>query len=304
VSSRPPGDAASVLLTGGTSYLGLALAGRLTAAGHRVTAVVRPGSDVARLQRLDPPPRVVVHDGDTVSLVEAVAAARPDVVAHLASAYRREHSVADVEPLVVSNILFGTQLLEAMHRAGCRRIVAAGTYFQHFDTDGYRPLNLYAATKQAFEDVLTYYVDAHRLEATTLVLYDVYGPGDDRPKLMNAIRKALVGGEPVSLADRAVEIDAVFVDDAVAALETAVGLLDHGALPGTHRFAVSSQERCTLSELVSTFEEVAGRSVPVVWGGYPTPERSIVIPWTGPPLPGWEPRWSMRDGIRRFLAAP
>jgi dTDP-4-dehydrorhamnose 3,5-epimerase len=285
VSSPPPGDRPSVLLTGATSYLGVSLVDHLQRSGSTVTAVVRPTSPIERFDGLERAPTVRVHDGTTSSLVDIVEDVAPGVVVHLATLYRREHTVEDVEGLIVTNVLLGAQLLEAMRRSGHRRLVGAATYFQHYDTDGFRPLNLYAATKQAFEDVLAYYVDAHAFEAITLVLYDVYGPGDWRPKLMDAIRNAQQTGEPLALPERDVEMDLVYVADAVAAIARAVTMLDAASVAGAERYAVGSGRRCRLSELISLFEEVAGRPVPHEWGRYPTPERAIATPWVGTTSP-------------------
>src|SRR4051812_1833664 len=91
--------------------------------------------------------------GSTERIVARLKACKPDVVFHLASLFVSDHRVQDVQNLVESNLLFGTQLLEAMAQAGVKRIINTGTSWQcpH-------PFNLYAATKQAFESILGYYV--------------------------------------------------------------------------------------------------------------------------------------------------
>ena len=67
-----------------------------------------------------------------------------------------------------SNITFGTQLVEAMVANGCYQFVNTGTSWQHYENDEYNPVNLYAATKQAFEDILRYYVETSALRVITL----------------------------------------------------------------------------------------------------------------------------------------
>jgi hypothetical protein len=48
--------------------------------------------------------------------------------------------------LIQSNVLFGTQLLEAMGVNNTRNIVNTGTFWQHYNNEDYNPVCLYAAT--------------------------------------------------------------------------------------------------------------------------------------------------------------
>ena len=107
-----------MLITGATSYVGVALTERLNATDHVVHAVVRPTSNVSRLQALDPAPVIHVHDGSTQSMVDIMERAAPRVVYHLAAMYRREHRLEEVKDLIDSNVLLCTQVAESMRHAG------------------------------------------------------------------------------------------------------------------------------------------------------------------------------------------
>jgi len=293
-----------VLVTGASSLLGVALTRRLMAAGVEVHAVVRRETASARFQGLPKYPVLHIHDGATESMLGIVGRIRPDIVFHLASLYGRDHAPEQVEPLVRSNVLFGTQLVEAMAKAGATRLVNAGSYFQFHGESADRPLNLYAATKRAFESVLAYYADAAALDAVTLVLYDLYGPGDRRTKLTGAILECLRSGTPLRLPAEDTVLDLVYVDDAADAFVHAAGLIE--TRPDDVRgrsFAVGSGERRRIGDIVDAFEAVLGGKVERLWGAYPTPARRIVEPWRGPALPGWRARVPLAEGIRRLAAA-
>lgn len=292
----------TALVTGATSYPGRSLVGALIDGGHEVHAVVRPGSDLARFDPLPRRPRLHVHDGGTDSMIDIVGDAAPDVIFHFATFYAREHAPADIEPMVRANVTFGIQVLEAVRRAGVRKFVNAASAFQYFDSEDYRPLNLYAATKRAFEDVLAYYVDASGLAAVTLVLFDVYGPDDWRRRLMAAIRDAQRSGEPLPLVAPSVTLDLVFIADVVAAFLHAARLLEDRPADVSGRvFAIGSGRPRTIDEVISLFERVGGAAVVRDWGRIPMPERTITRPWPGEPLPDWRPRVPLEEGIRRFL---
>jgi nucleoside-diphosphate-sugar epimerase len=288
------------IVTGVTGHLGLEIARQLGTAGIEVHGLTRrhqpPGMR-------DIPCPLHWVDGELTSLMETFGAVRPDVLIHLVSCYRREHKEADLGPMIEANILLGVQLLEAATRAGCSRVITAGTYFQHYDADHYRALNLYAATKQAFEDILSFYVDAFEISAAVLNLYDVYSERDTRPKLMSALSRALEAGTAVHLPADDFAIDLVHVEDAAAAFVHAAStenrkILRRGVLS---RFSICSGIDTTLSELVTVFERVGRSPISVVRGGYMQPSRVIKRPWRGTILPGWTPHVTLEEGVARMI---
>lgn len=290
-----------VLISGATSFLGRELAERLMATGIETHAIVRPETDLGLLDGLSARPVLHVHgDGPLDSIL---AAAAPDVVFHLAGRYVRDHAPDDVEMLLRDNVVFASQLLDATVRAGCRTFVNTGTYFQFAGgTSTPQPLNLYAAAKQAFLTVLDYYRDAFGLRAATLVIFDTYGSGDRRVRLMSAIRDAQQAGTELPVPADDPLLDLVHSDDVADAFLCAAGLLadDPAAVDGG-LFALSSGERRRISQVVAAFEEVGGKPVRTRAGGWPKPARAVSTLWDGPALPGWQPKIRLADGIRRLI---
>jgi nucleoside-diphosphate-sugar epimerase len=298
----------SALVTGASSFLGVNLVERLLGAGFAVHAIIRPATDRSRLNNM--PKEVVLHehDGTLESMSQAIAASKPQIVFHLAAKYLREHQPGDLDDLIDSNLRFGVQLLEAMVGAGVTRLVNAGSAFQHFETESveaYRPLNLYAAIKQAFDDILVFYADAHGVQAVTLKMFEIYGPGDWRRKFMAVLCEAQKTGKSMALpADDSLQLDLAYVDDVIDAFIHAGQLLetDPAAVAG-QSFAISSGRSHTLGEIISAFEAADGRPVKQAWGSYPTPDRVIRNPWHGRVLPGWRATIDLEEGVKRMLAA-
>jgi len=286
------------LVTGATGFIGSHLVRRLVGDGWHVECVVRPGSDLSAL-----PTEAVcrLHDGSTRTLTDIVTEASPHVVFHLASLFISEHTAEQVVPLVASNVLFGAQLLEAMSSAGVSALVNTGTSWQHFDDAEYEPVNLYAATKQAFEDIADYYVSARGLSMLTLELSDTYGPRDPRPKLFKLLADTAALGTTLQMSAGAQLIDLVYIDDVIDAFLRAADLVRCDTQGQASSYSVSATERISLRDLVELYAQVAGVNVRVNWGGRPYREREVMVPATCVPvLPGWQPRVVLHEGIARI----
>lgn len=285
------------LVTGGTGFVGSRLSRRLAAEGWEVHLVVRRDSGLDQLEGV--PLRKHVADGTTQGLVGVFRDARPDVVFHLASLFLADHEPADVEPLIRSNVLFGAQVLESMTQVGVRYLVNTGTSWQHLESRVYAPVCLYAATKQAFEQIVTFYVQAGHLCATTLKLFDTYGPGDPRPKLFRLLETSARDGRRLLMSSGEQLVDLVHVEDAVRAFLIAADLLMARKLAPQSEFAVSSGSPLPLRQLVELHAEATGLVPDIEWGGRPYRPREVMVPWTGgTPVPGWAPQISLWDGLR------
>lgn len=292
-----------ILVSGGGGFVGRHLMRALLAEGSSVTCILKGGASPEGRPTGFDEVEFAEHDGTTAGMAAIVEAARPDAVIHLASLFLSEHVSSDIEPLIASNVLFGTQLLQALAELESHEatFINIGTSWQHFKGADYDPVNLYSATKQAFEDILAFYVNARRLRALTLKLFDTYGPDDPRPKLVHLLRKMAESGETLQMSGGEQLLDLVHVDDVVSAIQAAErGLAEGSVLPGSS-FAVSSGQRLTLRQVVDVYQKATGTQVNVQWGARPYREREVMEPWaTGASVPGWAPQWGLKEGLRQI----
>jgi nucleoside-diphosphate-sugar epimerase len=290
------------LVTGGTGFVGSHLLLRLVHDGWRVHAVVRNESNLDVLEGAVSHVTVHRHDGTTETMCRILKETKPTLVFHLASLFLSEHAPADVSRLLQSNILFGTQLAEAMTAAGVKLLVNTGTSWQHYQDRSYDPVNLYAATKQAFESVIEFYVQARGTRVITLKLFDTYGPKDRRRKLFSLLADAASKQQTLDMSPGEQNLDLVFIDDVVDGFCVAARLLLDGQVIGNRSYALSSLKPVRLKEVVAIYERVAGVTVPVRWGGRPYRAREVMHSWkTSEVLPGWTARFGLEEGIRRML---
>jgi nucleoside-diphosphate-sugar epimerase len=90
----------------------------------------------------------------------------------------------------------------------------------------------------------------------------------------------------------------VHVDDAVSALIVAAARLTENQVTGHEVYAVRSNEPVSLKELFSIWEKARGKHLAARWGERAYRAREVLEHWTqGSPLPGWEARVSLTEGL-------
>lgn len=289
-----------VLVTGATGFIGRHLCERLITRGRTVHALARePG----RTSHLPQDRRLQIHMIHEASEVSEIIASEPiSGIVHLATHFVARHSSpADLVAMMRANIELGALVAEA---AAQRHIplVSASSIWQHFESQAYFPVSLYAATKQAQDDILTYYGRVEGLPWTRVILGDTYGPGDDRGKLLTQILEAAYGHVPMLASSGRQLWDPVHADDVASALELCLDELQHD--PDQRQYQVRSVAPRSIRETVALIEEVTGRAVPIEWNARPDRGREMLEPWIVAALPpGWRPTVDLRDGLAEAWAA-
>lgn len=277
------------LITGITGFVGSHLSDLMIKRGWQIAGIVRPTSDIDYLTSKTREKAKLYTYANSGELKIILDKASPDVVIHLAATGAADIKKAGIDQLIDSNIKFGTELLDAMVIAKIMNFVDAETSWQHYEGKNYSPVNLYAATKQAFLDISRYYEEACGMHSIHLQLFDNYGPRDRRHKIWSLFEENAESGETLSMSPGEQRIDMVHVDDVASAFELAAEYLCQKKYDICGTYAVSSGNTLTLHELADKFEELTGEELHIHWGGRAYRPREVMLPWrSGKLLPGWE----------------
>ena len=287
----------SVLVTGAGGFLGGHLMNRLLDQKIPAYALLRADQSdgIAR-------PYPTIRDrGDVTELSGELE--RHDVtdIIHTATSYAPDETGPGAETVLNANIVFGGRLLAASAAAGVSGFVNIGTFWQFAGNGAVRPNSLYAATKQAFSELVTYYATWQDLNALTLVLYDLYGPGDKRPKLLPELVSAARTGKRIETTPGYQKMVPLHVDDAVAAIMTALDRVRGGRLEANPSKFVSGGEALTVRALAQLVEDVSGQELNIDWGARAYRSNQLMEPYMGPGLDDWKPKIKIAQGVEQLL---
>ncbi len=291
-----------ILVTGITGFIGNRLARELLKYEHEIYAILRNPALKNKYEKKNI--KCFVDNNSMADFMKFFEREKFDGVVHCASCFLVEHKPEEINDLITSNVLFSTKLLESSVKTNVDWFINTGTFWQHYENKVYSPVDLYAATKQAFESIAMYYMEISEITFVTLKLNDTYGPNDTRPKIFNLLKKIAETGATLGMSQGEQYIDTVYIDDVVGAYVRMIELLqgDNKKRFKGKSFAVSSGNLVKLKELADIFEKVAKRKLNIIWGEKPYRKREVMTPWNkGTRIPGWKPKVSIEEGISELL---
>lgn len=286
-----------ILVTGATGFIGTNLTRELRKE-HELFILGQFEGDPEKLGLSG-----IVMTDDIQRLADYIKGNEIEGIIHLASLYLTVHTPEQVKDLVSSNVYFGTAVLEAASLAGCVKwFLNTGSIWQNYNVKGaaYNPVNLYAATKQAFIDMAKYYSDVYGIRFCTLKLCDTYGPNDTRKKLFKLFKDYSESGEVLKMSPGEQKIDLIYITDIIAGFTQLAELLSSDT-ELEDEYVLTSGRQIPLKELAQLFCDVSGRKLNIEWGGRPYRDREVMVPWKGTPVPGWKAQVKVEEGIMLFL---
>ncbi|MCT7489210.1 NAD(P)-dependent oxidoreductase [Aliarcobacter cryaerophilus] len=290
-----------ILVTGANGFIGQNLVKVLIDKNYEVHCIVRVDSNTSNISQNI---TIFKYDQNIDGLIEYFNEQKFDGLIHLASLFLATHTKNDISNLISSNIKFGTELLEACKISDVKWFINTGTFWQNYENEDYNPVNLYASTKEAFENIAKYYTETSNLIFTTIKLNDTFGANDTRNKVFNLWNKIAKSGETLEMSEGEQIIDISYIDDVVLAYEVLITHLssDQKEELKNKEFVVTNNEKYSLKELSKLFEEATNTKLSIKWGARSYREREVMIPYNnGEIVPNWKQKYTLKEAIKKTI---
>ncbi len=288
-------------MTGATGYIGSHVLKYLLSKGWEIHVIADPKFGYANIEDVLSQIDVFEYDGNILSLCDYFQTIKPDVVYHLAAAVITNYKPEQVSVLIQSNIQFGAEILEAMKSSETKLLVSTGSYWQNYNSNTYNPVDLYAATKEAFEKIVQLYVDAYGFRHINLRLFDVYGEDDKRPKLWNALRDIAGTDQHIAVSPGEQLLDLIHISDVCTAYEAAyLAFVNNPALIN-ETYGVRTGVTHSLRDAIAVLSKALGKNINVDFGLKPYKQREVMNPCDNYNyLPSWKAYVDLGNGFGRF----
>lgn len=289
----------TVLVTGGSGFIGTHLCLRLTNCGASVHATSREPrqseSENFRWWEADV--------ADISAVRHVFRSVQPEIVFHLASHVAGARDLGLVLPTFYGNLASTVHLLTAAAEIGCQRVVLANSSEEPQIFDGSTfACSPYAAAKWASGVYGRMFYELFQLPVVMPRIFMTYGPNQkDAQKLVPFVVRNLLRGETPKLSSGRRRADWIYVDDVVE------GLLRAAIIPGIEgcAFDLGLGSLVSIREIVEQIAEIMGASVEPAFGVLPDrpfeQERPADIAFMLSKL-GFQPGTSLRYGLEATVA--
>lgn len=304
-------SAMRVLVTGASGFIGQALVAHLVVQGHSVIALNRTSARGNALGSIPYEERLAPKPED---LVDALRGIHPDLVIHAAAPGTRPAD-RTWQTLTQGCVEYVHQLFDGLAGQPPKRFVLIGSWSEYAPPAGSEgtliaeshPLesgNLYGAHKASAYLIAQARAAQLGMEFVSARLFNIFGPGENRDRLVPYCVRRLRAGRPVDLTSGEQKRDFVFIDDAVDAI---LRLALRDAAPVAPVYNVCSGVGVSVKTLVLTAAEAAGGDLSLLKFGALRQRDDEPMEIAGDPrrlenLTGWAPQTPITTGIKRLVS--
>ncbi|MFA7653849.1 MAG: NAD-dependent epimerase/dehydratase family protein [Candidatus Magasanikbacteria bacterium] len=282
----------TVLLTGGTGFLGSNILKRLISDKYNVILLKRSFSNLSRIEKYIN--KVLFYNIDRDNLSDIFKQHAVDIVLHCATDYGRKQ----VSPLQIieANLILPLRLLELSkeNKVFC---------FINTDTILDKGISHYSLSKQQFNDWLVGYRNS--LYCVNVALEHFYGPGDDKTKFVSYIFDCLLNKvDNIDLTPGEQKRDFIYIDDVVDAFMAIINNIPQNT-KGFFHYEVGTNNLISIRHLVEMIKELSGNQMTMLnFGVIPYRVNEIMESKSDTAATrflGWQPKYDIKSGLAKML---
>ncbi len=247
-----------ILITGATGFIGRKLVSIFSQTDHELAIHVRSNSDFFG-------DKIKVFVGEIEMFSKEIEMFSPGFVFHLAGSSIIPSSTEDERQLWESNLIYGTTLLRIITNIP-NLIFVNFTTSLAYEGKALVPYTYYALTKASFIHSLAFYCRSTAIQIFNLILYNVYGEGDQTKRAINYILDSLNSDQPIYMSPGHQQLDFIHVEDVIS---LCFQLLDHYPEDSFEDIHVGTGRGTSLKQAALLIEHLSRRKTNIHFGAIP-----------------------------------
>lgn len=282
----------TILLTGGTGFLGSYIVKRLINEEFNVIVVKRSTSKLFRLESVVD--KVIFYDLDAIRLDKIFQENAIDIIVHCATNYGRS-SIPPTE-IIQANLFLPLELLQLAKGYQVKSFINTDTLLD-------KRINSYSLSKKQFLEWLTSF--SKELTCVNVALEHFYGPFDDRSKFVSKIILDLLNNVScIELTPGEQKRDFIYIDDVVDAF---IKLIEFSLdiSNGLYHYEIGTGETIEIRKFVKLINTLTANKVTQLkFGTLPYRENEIMescADLSSLLKLGWQPKISLIEGLKHTI---
>lgn len=268
-------ESKTIIVTGGSGFIGSVLCKILAEAGHNVINIDRKKKEIEGVTQYP-------FDIDNHQLKGVINLTNPDTIIHLAAEHEVARSMEDPAIYYGNNVSNTIQLLNHAVEAGVKNFIFSSSSSVYGDVEKYpvtedtegKPTSPYGRSKAIIEQILPDY-EKYGISWASLRYFNVAGADPEGTSgytqepathFIPILAKAVVNGEKIQIngndyttSDGTCERDFTHVFDIATAHLAAMNYLSDGGDSGM--FNIGSNNPYSLIQVVKEMEKVSGKTI-------------------------------------------
>lgn len=310
----------TILVTGGSGFIGTAICKLLADAGHNVINLDRKKKEIPGVTQYP-------FDIDNHQVAGIIRLTGPDTIIHLAAEHEVARSMEQPGLYYHNNVANTVSLLNHAVECGVKNFIFSSSstvygdqhQFPTPETADRNPTNPYGRSKKMVEDMLQDYADSYGIKFASLRYFNAAGAMPDNSHgytqdpathLVPIVAKAIATDQPLTIygndystTDGTAERDYTHVYDVATAHMTAMNYLTADGTESGY-FNIGAGSPHSVLDVVSKFEEVTGKTLELVYADRRTGdvERSYADTTKANTVFGWQPQHTLSDIVEHAWA--
>jgi CDP-paratose synthetase len=283
----------TILLTGGTGFLGANLLSKLVSENCKIILLKRSTSDIWRIKNiLD---KIISYNSDEVVLEKIFEDAKIDIILHCATNYGRKE--LDPISLLEANLILPLKLLQLGRKADVPCFINTDTLLD-------KRVSYYSLSKSHFKDWLRVY--SNEMTCINVALEHFYGPYDNESKFVTyIIRNILANVEKIDLTGGKQKRDFIYIDDVVDAFIKIISHRD-GSKSGFIDYEIGTAHTISIHDFVTLVKKITGnKRTRLNFGALPYRDNEVMesrVDLTEMRKLNWKQKFSLAEGIEKTIA--
>ena len=228
---------------------------------------------------------------------------KPEILINCAADQNLNDNDKDIIGLIDSNLKASVLFLnQAVKNKNFKGFITFGTKWEFNELRKFKPLNFYAATKNAYYIFLEYFSLKKNIATVSLKIFDTYGKDDKRPRILNLLLNNYKKQNTLKISPGNQFLDYVHISELCDLIKIVCKDIYKKKLKGFNTFTVSSKKPLKLKLLIKKLNQTLKKNIKVKIGARNYRKNEAMKPVKKlNNYPGWKPRFDLIKELKKIF---